>query len=42
MKGVLVAAIALLTGSASAGVHQLKLEKIPLEKQFVRGKLRLL
>ena len=36
MKTGFVAAAALLAGSASAGVHRMKLEKIPLEEQFVR------
>jgi hypothetical protein len=34
MKGVVFAA-AMLLGSASAGVHKLKLNKIPLSEQLV-------
>jgi saccharopepsin len=34
MKGVLFAA-AMLLGSASAGVHKMKLQKIPLSDQLV-------
>jgi len=35
MKGALVAAAALLAGSAQAGVHKLKLKKVPLAEQLV-------
>lgn len=34
MKNTLIAAGAALLGSASAGVHHMKLEKIPLDQQF--------
>jgi len=34
--GALVAAAALLAGSAQAGVHKLKLKKVPLSEQLVR------
>ncbi len=35
MKGALITAAALLAGSAQAGVHKLKLKKVPLAEQLV-------
>lgn len=35
MKGDLIVAAAALLGSASAGVHKMKLKKIPLSDQLV-------
>lgn len=35
MKSNLIVAATALLGSASAGVHRMKLEKIPLEQQLV-------
>ena len=35
MKNNLIVAAAALMGTASAGVHKMKLEKVPLDKQFV-------
>ena len=35
MKTVIALAAATLLGSASAGVHRMKLEKIPLSQQLV-------
>jgi len=35
MKSSLIIAAAALLGSASAAVHRLKLEKVPLSKQLV-------
>jgi saccharopepsin len=35
MKSNLIIAATSLLGSASAGVHRMKLEKIPLEQQLV-------
>jgi saccharopepsin len=39
MKSTLIAAAALL-GSAQAGVHKMKLQKIPLSEQLVRSSIR--
>jgi len=39
MKNTLIAASALL-GSATAGVHHMKLEKIPLDQQFETASVR--
>lgn len=39
MKKTLIAASALL-GSASAGVHHMKLEKIPLDQQFQAASIK--
>lgn len=39
MKTTLIAASALL-GSATAGVHHMKLEKIPLEQQFASASVQ--
>lgn len=39
MRTTLIAASALL-GSAAAGVHNLKLEKVPLEQQFAAAGIR--
>lgn len=39
MKNTLIAASALL-GSASAGVHHMKLEKVPLEQQFAAASVK--
>jgi saccharopepsin len=36
MKNALFLAAGLLLGSAAAGVHKLKLKKIPLSEQLVR------
>jgi saccharopepsin len=41
MKGALFTA-AMLMGSASAGVHKMKLQKIPLQEQLVSSPLRTL
>jgi hypothetical protein len=35
MKGALLGAAAVLLGSANAGVHKMKLKKIPLSEQLV-------
>jgi saccharopepsin len=35
MKSTLILAASALLGSANAGVHRMKLEKIPLENQLV-------
>jgi hypothetical protein len=39
MKSTLIAA-AMLLGSASAGVHKMKLQKIPLSEQLVSAALQ--
>jgi saccharopepsin len=35
MKSTLILAASALLGSANAGVHRMKLEKVPLENQLV-------
>ena len=36
MKGTVLLAAGALLGSASAGVHKMKLQKVPLSEQLVR------
>lgn len=41
MKNSLVIAAAALLGAADAGIHRMKLQKVPLEEQLVRLDMKL-